>query len=395
MKKIRFLIFLKDVFVLSLTTFGGPQAHLAMFFKILVQKRAYITENELLELNSFCQILPGPASTQTITAVGYKIGNSFLAFLTVIVWLLPAAILMTAAGIAVFYLNIQSPDESFTRYLGPIALGFVLYAVVKTFKLIKKTKTSLSIFLVTTLICLYFPTPWIFPIILLLGGFITSFRPKKDITPTEKQSFKISYGNIVLFGAIFIGAALIGKITDALPVRLFENFFRNGSLVFGGGQALIGYFYTEFVEFKEYLTPSQFLTGYAFLQALPGPVFTFASYIGSISMKEYGLIGMMIGGVIGSIGIFLPGTILIFFIAPIWQYIKQYHFVKASFEGINAGNAGIILGTAIQLILPFINPSQTNYINFGIILTTLLVLIYTKIPHPFIIIAAFVCGFLI
>jgi chromate transporter len=86
---------------------------------------------------------------------------------------------------------------------------------------------------------------------------------------------------------------------------------------------------------------------------------------------------------------------LIFFIAPIWQYIKQYHFVKASFEGINAGNAGIILGTAIQLILPFINPSQTNYINFGIILTTLLVLIYTKIPHPFIIIAAFVCGFLI
>jgi chromate transporter len=380
---------------LSLTTFGGPQAHLAMFFKILVQKRGYVSENELMELNSFCQILPGPASTQTITAVGYKIGNSFLAFLTVIVWLLPAAILMTAAGIAVHYLNIQTPDHSFTRFLGPIAMGFVLYAVVKTFGLIHKTKTSLSIFVITTLICLFFHTPWIFPIILLLAGFITSFRTKKNIHVVEKQKFKVSYGNIVLFASIFIGAALIGKITDALPVRLFENFFRNGSLVFGGGQALIGYFFTEFVDFKKYLTSSQFLTGYAFLQALPGPVFTFASYIGSLSMKEYGLMGMIMGGLIGSVGIFLPGTILIFFIAPIWQYIKQYHFVKASFEGINAGNAGIILGTAIQLLLPFIQPSSPDYLNFAIIIGTLALLVYTKIPHPFIIIAAFLFGFLI
>src|SRR6187402_291211 len=98
-RNVRYYIFLKDVLMLAVTTFGGPQAHLAHFQKILVDKRKYLSEEDLLEINSLCQILPGPTSTQTLTAVGFKIGGPNLAYLTLLVWILPAVILMTAAAI--------------------------------------------------------------------------------------------------------------------------------------------------------------------------------------------------------------------------------------------------------------------------------------------------------
>ncbi|MGN6647936.1 MAG: chromate transporter [Cytophaga sp.] len=400
MKNIRHLIFLRDVLVLSLTSFGGPQAHLAIFFKILVQKRAYVTEAELMELYSFCQILPGPASTQTITAVGFKIGGPRLAFLTVLVWLLPAAMVMTAAAIFVSYFQAQNLDLGIVKYLEPIAIGFVFYAVVKTFSVIQKTKTAIIILILTSSICFFISytnraSPWMFPIILLISGFLTSFRFGKH-EKEEKTPFNIRWANLILLGGIFIGAAIIGTITQALPIRLFENFFRNGSLIFGGGQALIGYFYTEFVEFKHYLTHSEFLLGYAFLQSLPGPVFTFASYIGALSMRQYGVVGEIAGGFIGSFGVFLPGTILIFFIAPIWKNIKQYRVVKASFEGINAGNAGIIISTALMLALPMQKGEmQTIMLNDGIALATMCILLFTRIPHPFLIIAGLLAGWVL
>ena len=107
-QRIRYYDFLRDVLTLALTTFGGPQAHLAHFHKVLVEKRKYITEEELMEINSLCQILPGPTSTQTLTAIGFKIGGPNLAYLTLLVWILPAVILMTAA--AIFMSGIQTKN---------------------------------------------------------------------------------------------------------------------------------------------------------------------------------------------------------------------------------------------------------------------------------------------
>ncbi|MFN8417326.1 MAG: chromate efflux transporter [Cytophagaceae bacterium] len=394
MKKIRHLIFLKDVLVLSLTSFGGPTAHVALFFKILVQKRAYLSEAELLELNSFCQILPGPASTQTLTAVGFKIGGPRLAFLTLLVWILPAAAFMTFAAILVGSVLSGDINLTFLQYMEPIALGFILYAVYKTINIINKTLISYVIVAISAVLCFFIKTPWMFPIILLVAGSFTSLNFGKH-PKQEKTSFQIRYANLILYVAIFVGAALLGLILDSKPIRLFENFFRNGSLIFGGGQALIGYFYIEFVQFKKLLTSDEFLTGYAMLQSLPGPVFTFASYIGSLSLREYGLMGQILGGIIGSLGVFLPGTILIFFIAPIWQHIKQYRVVKASFEGINAGNAGIIIATALNIFWPMLSlPSSDLMIQIAIVFITAGVLIFTKIPHPILVLLGGLAGFL-
>ncbi|MCK5370755.1 MAG: chromate transporter, partial [Cyclobacteriaceae bacterium] len=140
-KRIRYFIFLKDVLIISVGAFGGPTAHLAMLLKKMVKERAYLTEEDLMELNALCQILPGPTSTQTITAIGYKIGGPLLAYLTLMVWLIPAFCIMTTVGLLMSHFDEMNKSVEFTKFLQPMAVGFVAYAayvistkIVKTYE---------------------------------------------------------------------------------------------------------------------------------------------------------------------------------------------------------------------------------------------------------------------
>ncbi len=399
MKNIRHIIFLKDVFLLTLSAFGGPQAHLALFHKILVLKRAYLTEEELIELNSFCQILPGPASTQTLTAVGFKIGGPWLAFLTLLVWILPACTFMTLAAIGIkFWLDTET-ITTVTRFIQPMAIAFVMYAAYKISLMVVYSTISYFIFILSAVFCFFVPTPAIFPIVLLIGGIATSFQWKQQTIKKKREPWNIRWANLTLFVGIFIGAALLGKITDiylptySLPIRLFENFYRNGSLLFGGGDALSAFFYKEFVVFKELLTKDELLTGFALQKTLPGPLFAFSSYVGALSMDVYGLPGLIIGGIIGAIGIFLPGTILIFFIIPIWSKLKQNRVIKASLEGLNASSAGLVTATGLTLFWPEMDlPTTIAIIDISVIIATVGVLVFTKIPPPYIILTGLLAG---
>lgn len=402
MKRYRQLIFLKDVLLLTLAAFGGPQAHLALFMEVLVKKRNYISEQDLIELNSFCQILPGPASTQTLTAVGFRIGGPRLAFLTLLVWILPATIVMTFAAIGLTYLSESEMSLGFARYIQPMAVGLVFVAAYKVGILMVRSNISYVIYIGSAVFCFFVANPAIFPIVIILSGFATSFRYKEQQKVEKKEKVKIEWGNLVLFAGVFFGAALLGQITHLLPIRLFENFFRNGSLIFGGGDALSALFYKEFVEFKQYLTSDQFLTGYAVQRTLPGPLFSFSSFIGAMAMgKEgWGMGGQILGGLVGAAGIFLPGTILIFFLIRVWDRIKQYRVVKASLEGLNAASAGIVMATALILFWEFLPPDKAPIapllpqlsLNIGIVVATFLILILTKIQASYLILAGFLIG---
>ena len=155
MKKIRYYIFLRDVALLALTGFGGPQVHLARFIATFVKKRKYLTEAELMELHSLCQILPGPTSTQTITSIGFKIGGANLAYLTLLIWILPAVLIMTATGIAVSYIDAKNMTLSFTRFIQPIAIGFIAYAAYVVNIKVIRTKIA-SILTVASIIISFF-----------------------------------------------------------------------------------------------------------------------------------------------------------------------------------------------------------------------------------------------
>jgi len=372
---------------MSVTAFGGAQAHMTLFFNILVKKRNYISQEELIDLNSFCNILPGPASTQTITAVGFKIGGPNLAFLTLLIWILPATIIMTAAAISLSYISLE-----FTKYMVPMAVAFVAYAAYRIGLTCVHTKTSYAIFIISAVACYFVRTPAVFPLILISAGFITSFKFKRHPKTEKKEPLKVEWSNLILYAGIFLGAALLGHITHEKAIRLFENFFRNGSLIFGGGQALFAFFLKEFVEFKHYLTEQELLSGFGLLQSLPGPIFSLSSYVGALSMREYGLWGQLLGSLVATVGIFLPGTILIFFIIRFWDRLKQYRVVKASLEGINAASAGIVTATAIILLQPMIQPIQIGWLNYLIIISTFAALVYGRIPSPIIILIGIIAG---
>lgn len=380
-RRIRYIIFLKDVLILSLTTFGGPQVHLAMLYERFVKKRRYITENELLELNALGQILPGPTSTQTITAVGFKIGGPNLAYLTLLVWVLPAVSLMTAVGMIMFYLEQRHLSLRFARFIQPMAVGFLIVAGYRIGQKVIKNQVSLALAVTAALVAYVFRSPYMTPIVIILGGLTTALTYEKQ-DKMEKQPLRIEWSNFLLWLGVLIGAAGLGAVTQSLPVRLFENFYRNGSLVFGGGQVLTPMLYNEFVAFKHYLTREEFLSGLGLVQAVPGPVFAFASYIGAMSMRDSGVMGQFWGSFVSTAGIFLPGTFLIFFVYRFWEQLKRYRVVRASLEGINAASTGLTAAAAIVLFQPMV----PHWPSVVVVLLTMLALVYTRTP-PVVLIA--------
>ncbi|RRB06391.1 chromate efflux transporter [Larkinella rosea] len=389
-RRIRFIIFLKDVFILACTTFGGPQIHLAMMLDRFVVKRRYLTEAELLELNALCQILPGPTSTQTITALGFKIGGPNLAYLTLIVWSLPGVVVMTSVAIGIYYVQQRSISLDFTRFIQPMAVGFLIVAGYRIAKKVILNQRGMVLAIVSALASYAFPSPYITPVVLVAGGFATAFLYEKH-EKMEKAPIQIRWANFFLWIGVLVGAATLGAITKSLPLRLFENFYRNGSLVFGGGQVLTPMLYNEFVEFKHYLSRQEFLSGLAIVQVTPGPVFSFASYIGVLSMRNGGLSGQLLGGFAATAGIFLPGTFLIFFVYRFWNQLKRYRAVRASLEGINAASTGLTASAAISLF----QPMAENGLSVLLVVATILLLEYSKIPPYLLIIAGLFLGFLV
>ncbi len=389
-KRIRHFIFLRDVFYLSISAFGGPQAHLALLIKMMVNKRGYLTEAELMELNALCQVLPGPTSTQTIVALGFKIGGPTLAYLTLIVWILPAFILMTTFGILINHFDQVNISTGFTKFIEPMAVGFVAYAAFKISSKVVKTQEAVSIAIVSAILSFMLKSPFLFPFLLIGAGAITAIKFKEQ--PLEdKKPLKINWSNFILWIMTFGVIALAGHFTQYLPIRLLENFYRNGSMIFGGGQVLIPLLYTEFVEFKHYLTSEEFLTGFAMVQAVPGPTFSFSSYVGALSMRGYNFGEQVLGAFFATVGIFLPGVFMIFFVFRFWEQLKRYRIVRASLEGISAASAGMVVAAAFLLFQPL----EADFINILMITGTFLLLMFTRIPPALIILAGLIAGFVL
>nr|WP_246538904.1 chromate efflux transporter [Litoribacter ruber] len=380
---------MRDVLVLSVTAFGGPQAFLAMVLDIMVRKRGYLSENDLMELNALCQVLPGPTSTQTISAIGYRIGGPNLAYLSLFVWILPATLLMILAAVLIDFLQENTAGSlDFAKFIQPMAIGFIIFAAQKTIRIMIQTKEAMVLMMLSAFVAFFYNSPFVFPLMLAIGGLSTSLKYNKQPKVNDKAILNVKWANFILWAGVLIGAAVLGHFTRLLPIRLFENFYRNGSLIFGGGQVLVPYLYTEFVEFKNYLTSEEFLTGYAISQGLPGPTFSISTYIGALSMREFGLSGKILGGFIAAAGIFLPGTFLIFFVIRFWDGLKKYRPVRAALEGINAVSCGMLLAAAYLLF----EPLDANTFNILAIVATYALLQFTKLSSPLIIALGIVAG---
>lgn len=413
MSIIRHIPFLKAVFLYSITAFGGPQGHLGMMFKTFVHKRRDVTEYELMEYNSFCQMLPGASSTQTLTLIGYKRGGVVLASLTLLLWLLPACILMGAFSFLLAVYPAKDINNGMLIYIEPMAIGFLLYAAVRSFGISIKNLITQIIMLASMLISFFlFKVPWIFPLLIVLGGIITNLSDKRI---PEKESIKprqIRWTNIWLFVLVFVVAGVLSETARKQEwehrkvFNVFENFYRFGSIVFGGSDVLLPLMLDQYVARPNTakalqnnpnaikIEKSDLLTGYGIVRAIPGPVFSVATFTGGMAMKDEGKMMQLIGCIVGTIAIFLPSALLVLFFFPVWQYLKKFVVVYRSLEGINAVVVGVMWAAALYLLngMTIKDADNQMMIGFAVIFVTFLLLKYTKIPAPIIVLLCLILG---
>lgn len=392
-------LFLRNVVFFTFTSFGGAQAHLALLLKYFVHSSKFISEEELLELNALAQVLPGPASTQTLVGIAWKVGKLKLAIITFFIWILPTAAIMTFAAISYALLDQKQKFNDILEYIQPIALGIVAYGAYKLGTKVLKTQVSIFLAVGSVVATFVLRNAYVFPIAILVGGMISSAieTPREETDLRIKLFSNINPKKLIYFLGALLLFALVGAIINrtspfSLPIRLLENFYRNGILVFGGGQVLVPLMFTEFVQMKHYLQASGFLSGYALQQALPGPTFSFTSYLGALSMKNfgYGVWGQILGGLIGVIGINLPGLILVLFIVPFWDDLKKISRIRHSLSGINAVSVGFIIAAFVLLLIPM----GFNWLFLGIMVATFLLLNFTKVSPPIIVLIGIFIGYL-
>lgn len=397
--------FLRTVFWLGLTAFGGPQMHIPQFKRRLVDKHRFFTLDTLTEVNAFCSILPGPSTTQTITILGWKQGGPMMAFLSLLAWALPGASIMTIIALSPTFLG-----ANHLLFMQPMVAAFLAFSVFTMVKWIKKSTLNYSIFLGIGIIGFLLNSPIVFPLGVLIAGLIgAKFNryelpqlPKKEPTP-------IVWKNLTAIGIIFIIVGGIGFILGrneeflqlSHPIVLFENTYRIGALSFGGGTTLAAMSHEQYVVYHHRLTPTEFNNGLGLLQAMPGPNFNFMVYVNAMAMKFYGynVFYQFLGCLIGLIAVFLPGTLLVFFAYPIWDRLQSNRKLRFALDGIFAAAVGFILTAALVINSFFwqhLNLKYTNsLLEIFAFTATLLLLSVKKIPTPFIVILMLLVGWLL
>ncbi|TCZ70496.1 chromate efflux transporter [Flaviaesturariibacter aridisoli] len=410
---LRHIPFLKSVFLHALTAVGGPQAHMAMMLKTFVRQTPYVTEEELLEYNAFCNLLPGASSTQTLTLIGYKRGGVVLAVLTLLVWIAPACILMGALSFLLPHLDRRSMHTDIFRYIPAMAIGFLAYASVAVFnKSVRNTITWIIMLLCTVVTYSFFQYPWIFPALILLSGAATNLS-RKRIPQREVKPRKIKWWNIWLFAIIFMFAGVLSESArtnnwpDRKPINLFENMYRMGSFVFGGGHVLMPLMYEQFsVRPNDTLVRAnnpnairidkeEMMTGIGLVRAMPGPVFSIGSFTGGMALRNEGPWHQVLGCVIGTVAIFLPSALLVLFFFPIWTNLKKYAAIYRSLEGINAAVVGIMIAATFYIArdVAMFDGHSRSLLNIAVIVATFLLLQFTRVISPVLVAGCLLLGY--
>jgi chromate transporter len=411
----RHIPFLKAVLMHSITAFGGPQGHLGMMYQTFVKRRRDVTEEELMEYNGFCQLLPGASSTQTLTLIGYKRGGLLLAVATLLIWITPACLLMGGLSYLLDFFDDQGKTIHWFRFMIPMAIGFIGFSAYRFMEVsVKNTITRVIMVLATIATFLAFKTPWVFPALILLSGIVTNFSNKR--IPDQAGNRKpVRWGNLLIFLLVFGIAAYLSETATShnwknrRAFNLFENAYRFGSLVFGGGDVLIPLMYEQYVTRPETrhiqnrkrdvlrIDQEHFLTASGVVRAIPGPVFSIGAFTGGMVMRSEGPAAQAAGIVIGAVAIFLPSALLVLFFFPVWQYLKKYAVIYRSLEGIHAAVVGIMAGSTCYLITdtfwyPLLQGVPLAFADLGIVLFTVFLLQSRRVQPPWIVVGCLLMG---
>ncbi len=373
---------------LGLIAFGGPVAHLGYFRTEFVKKRSWLSDAEYADIVALCQFLPGPGSSQTIFALGMKRGGVMGGLLASLGFTAPSAILMILFAYGVSSLG-NLENAGWLHGLKLAAVAVVAHAVVGMGRKLCPDFARLLLTALAATALILFASAWLQVGVILLGGIAgwALFRKQcKSSDPSPSQSsHRIALTTLGIFAFLLIGLPVAATWAQNENLSLFDSFYRSGSLVFGGGHVVLPLLQSEVVP-NGWVDNDTFLAGYGAAQAIPGPLFTFSAYLGTIAKAGA---HVWLGGLLCLIAIFTPALLLISGALPFWERIRTKASAQAALRGANAAVVGILLAA---LYHPVATSSVHNIVDLIFALTGFSLLQWTKCPPWAVVILAAAAG---
>lgn len=376
-----FLIFLQ----LGLTSFGGPIAHLGYFHEEFVTRRKWISEDNYSDLVALCQFLPGPTSSQVGLVLGLSRAGYIGALAAWAGFTLPSAIILILFALGMTSYGDLIPTDVL-HGLKVVAVAVVAQAVWGMARNLCPDTPRITIMAAASCFVLFFPCAWgqmgVITFAAIIGLFICTPTCKVMHAPLPiTMQLRVGLFWLILFLGLLIGLPLLATIFPNQTLSMVDAFYRTGSLVFGGGHVVLPLLEAEVVS-TDWVNNDLFLTGYSTTQAVPGPLFTFAAFLGaSMNQPPSG----WIGGMICLIAIFAPSFLLVMGALPFWVRLKSNIHAQAALSGINAAVVGLLLAALYQ-------PVWTSAIHtprdFSLALVALVTLIFWKLPPWLVIIGS-------
>ena len=365
-------------FLLGLSSFGGPIAHIGYFRNVFVKQKNWLDEKTYIDFVTLCNFLLGPSSSQVGMSIGYHfkgISGSLLAWLG---FTFPSAIILMFFGYAILNFD-NSISNGVLQGLKAIVVVIVIQAILGMGKNLLKDYFGYIIVSITTVILIFFPSSFNQFMCLVFSGFlgliIYKNEKQTEIQKTALSNIKLlSCSALLLFFSLLFLLPFLSEYFGSNILKLASSFFRIGSLVFGGGHVVLPLLQEEFVS-SGLIEKDIFLAGYGAAQAIPGPLFTFSSYLGIFLKTE---VNVLITSLLCLFFIFLPSFLLVVGILPIWQELKKMDIFVRAFKGINASVIGLLVAA---LYNPIILSSLSGLEDIILILIAFVVLFFTKIPQ--------------
>lgn len=372
---------------LGLTSFGGPTAHLGYFHNEYVRKRQWMDERSYADLVALCQFLPGPASSQVGIGIGVIRAGIIGGLIAWIGFTLPSVI-----ALVLFAFLLKEYDISNAGWLNGlkiVAVTIVAHAILGMGQKLTPDKMRVTLAVLTATVALLWTAVYSQFVLILSAGLIGLWLYRKTSAPQVPDlvvpiSRTVAVLCLTTFIGLFIALPILRQFTGIQWLALFDYMYRSGSLVFGGGHVVLPLLEQELVP-RGLLTKDDFLAGYGATQAVPGPLFTFAAYLGAITMG-------ISGAIVATIAIFLPAFLLIIGTLPFWNSLRKNQHMQAALTGINAAVVGILLAALYQ---PLWTTAVNTPADFSLVCILFIMLVFWKCPPWFIVIAGIIGGMLI
>lgn len=364
---------------LGLTSFGGPIAHIGYFRREYVERRRWLGEQAFADLVALCQFLPGPASSQLGIAIGTLRAGVLGGIAAWLGFTLPSAIALVVFG---FWLQGNHLDVGpWLHGLMIVAVAVVAQAVIGMKSQLAPDRPRATLAFAAAITVLLFPSAMVQVLVIGIAAMVglqwlrvptVQRGAAGDAAMRMPVSRTMGGALVVLFLALLFGLPLIAGVAGP-SVTLFETFFRVGSLVFGGGHVVLPLLQSAVVP-RGWVTNAQFLAGYGAAQAVPGPLFSFAAYLGAVMRQSPG--GVQ-GAILALLGIYLPSFLLVLGVLPFWHSLRGMPRAQGALRGVNAAVVGLLIAA---LYHPVFTSAIRSPLDLGLALAGFAALEYWKLP---------------